>query len=336
MLAVNKTRVVEQARWAEVLPGLAQLTEPVIFKGMVTHWPLVQAGLKSSAAAMDYLLARYAGREVTCCFAAPESRGRFTYNEEATGLSFSSARTHLPVVFDNIKQHMGNDNAPLFYVGSTTVETCFPGLSTDNDLVFEPLRPLVSIWMGNRSVVSAHFDAPDNIACCAIGRRRFTLFPPHQLENLYVGPLHLTPAGQSISLVDFANPDFEKYPRFAEALAHGQVAELEPGDALFIPSMWWHHVDSLAEFNVLVNYWWRDDQSFMDPPLDALMHAILSIRDLPAKEKAAWKNLFDFYVFSEQKGKYDHIPEKGRGFLAPLNEALARRLRSWLLNRLNK
>ena len=57
-------------------------------------------------------------------------------------------------------------------------------------------------------------------------------------------------------MVDFANPDFEKYPRFREAIAAGQMAELEPGDAVFIPAMWWHHVEGLSAFNTLVNYWW--------------------------------------------------------------------------------
>src|SRR5206468_367295 len=82
--------------------------------------------------------------------------------------------------------------------------------------------------------------------------RRFTLFPPEQLQNLYVGPLDFNPAGQAISLVDHAAPDLERFPRYAEALQHAQVAELEAGDAIFIPSMWWHAVEALAPFNALV------------------------------------------------------------------------------------
>ena len=30
-----------------------------------------------------------------------------------------------------------------------------------------------------------------------------------------------------------------------------------PGDAIYIPPLWWHHVESLGQFNVLVNYWYR-------------------------------------------------------------------------------
>jgi hypothetical protein len=35
-----------------------------------------------------------------------------------------------------------------------------------------------------------------------------------------------------------------------------QEVELVPGDALFIPRDWYHHVEALERFNVLVNYWW--------------------------------------------------------------------------------
>ena len=114
------------------------------------------------------------------------------------------------------------------------------------------------IWIGNRSLVSTHFDLSDNIACVVAGRRRFTLFPPEQLPNLYVGPLDHTMAGQPASMVELNAPDFERFPRFREALAAAVTAELEPGDAIYIPTLWWHQIEALAPFNILVNYWWED------------------------------------------------------------------------------
>lgn len=337
MLAINKkTLCVEHPDWPAVFAGLHELREPIIFKGLVSHWPMVSKGLQSDLHLMDYILSFYSGRSIVCYQAAPEKHGRFFYTEDATQLDFTSHKTSLPEVFEHIKTASQQAEPPVFYVGSTTVDVCLPGMRDDNDLEFFDRDPLVSIWMGNQSKVSAHFDSPDNIACCVAGRRTFTLFPPDQLENLYIGPLHFTPSGQVISMVDFDNPDFEKFPRFVDAVANAEQAELAPGDALFIPSMWWHHVESMADFNVLVNYWWRDDQPFMDRPMDALFHAILSIRDLPMKEKNAWRNLFDYYIFSEQNDKYEHIPDKARAMLDPLDEMNARRLRSLLINKLNK
>jgi len=74
----------------------------------------------------------------------------------------------------------------------------------------------------------------------------------------------------------------------------------------------------------------------MGAPTTALMHAILAVRDLPERQKAAWRTLFDHYVFDADETVYAHIPQGGRGCLAPLDEAAARKLRAELLNRLNR
>jgi len=168
------------------------------------------------------------------------------------------------------------------------------------------------------------------------GRRRFTLFPPEQLPNLYIGPLDFTPAGQAISLVDFHQPDLARFPRFADALEHAQVAELAPGDVLFIPSMWWHHIEALETFNVLVNYWWRDVPAYMDSPMNALMLALMTIRDLPPAQRRIWQDVFRHYVFEPGEATTGHIPETARRVLGPLDENRARELRARLLQRLNR
>ncbi len=195
---------------------------------------------------------------------------------------------------------------------------------------------LVSFWLGNKTRVSAHFDFPDNVACVVAGKRRFTLFPPEQVDNLYIGPLDRTPSGQAISLVDFANPDFERFPKFADALDAAVSYEMDPGDAIFVPSMWWHHVEGLSDFNLLVNYWWCNSPPSMGSPTTALLHAILSVRDLSDRQREAWRKLFDHYVFDADESVYSHIPEAGRGCLSPLDENSARQLRADLLNRMNR
>jgi ribosomal protein L16 Arg81 hydroxylase len=98
------------------------------------------------------------------------------------------------------------------------------------------------MWIGNRAMIAAHFDNNYNIACVVSGRRRFTVFPPEQVSNLYIGPLLRTPGGSPISTVDLRDPDYTKYPKFAQALESAEEAELEPGDAIYIPILWWHGV----------------------------------------------------------------------------------------------
>jgi hypothetical protein len=232
-------------------------TQPWVHRGLVSHWPMAQAGSRSAAEAVAYLKSTWRGQLAGLFLAPPEINGRFFYNDTFTGMNFSREKAPFDELLDVLLKLANEAVAPALYVGSTEIDGFLPPFRAANDLPFDDREPLASIWLGNRTTIAAHYDLPDNLACVVAGRRRFTLFPPEQLPNLYVGPLDLTPAGQPISLVDMAHPDLARHPRFAQALEHAQVVELEAGDAVFIPSMWWHQVESLEPFNVLVNSWWR-------------------------------------------------------------------------------
>ncbi|MBA4216758.1 MAG: cupin-like domain-containing protein [Roseateles sp.] len=318
---------------AQALPAaLLQSTEPVLLRGLVSHWPLVQAARRSDADFCDYLRRFGDQTRVGLWRGAPEIGGRFFYNDRFDGFNFERVVGPFGRLLDELLA--GSPEA--LYLGSTELDGSFPGLREDNPLALQVRDPLVSLWLGNRIRVPAHFDVPDNIACVVAGRRRFTLFAPELVDRLYIGPLDLTPAGQPISLVDLAAPDLARFPRFAEALPHAQVVTLEPGDALFIPSQWWHGVEGLDPINALVNFWWRQTPAFMDTPLNTLMLALLTLRDLPPAQRQAWATLFDHYVFEADAQTAAHIPAAARGVLGPLNESLARQMRAVLLNRLNR
>lgn len=314
---------------AEVL----QSTQPVLLRGLVRHWPLVQAATRSDADFCRYLRGFGAQTRLALWRGAPDIGGRFFYNDDLTGFNFRREVGSFGALLDELLAGTGD----AVYLGSTEMDTAFPGLRPENDLpALAGFDPLVSLWLGNRMQVAPHFDLPDNIACVVAGRRRFTLFPPDQVANLYIGPLDLTPAGQPISLVDHARPDLARFPRYAQALAQARVFDLLPGDALFIPSQWWHGVESLAPVSALVNFWWRQSPAFMDTPLNTLMMALLSLRDLPPAQRDAWRVLFDHYIFDADDQTAAHIPPAARGVLAPMTDSNARQLRSMLLNRLNR
>jgi len=337
MLNIQQTVAEVHGVDARALPReILTATEPVVLRGLVADWPLVVAGAINADAAIQYLRGHYRDATVGVLLGNPEIRGRFFYNDDMTGFNYQRAMMKLDAVLEAVAKLQGVASPPAVYVGSTTIDTCLPGFRAHNDLGFGEFDPLASIWLGNRTRIAAHYDAPDNIACVAVGHRRFVLFPPAELANLYVGPLDFNPAGQAISLVDFAQPDFERFPRFADALHNARVAELNPGDAIFIPSMWWHHVEALDDFNVLVNYWWRQTPDYMGAPVNALMHALLRLKDLPVEQREAWYRLFRHYVFEPDADNVAHIPEKSRGVLGPIDETRARGLRALLLNRLNR
>lgn len=312
--------------------------QPVVMRGIARHWTLVRKGLESDEEARRYIASFYNGRPIDFSHGGPGARSRAFYQDDFSALNFTVRRDRLDRVLEEIGEHVADDPPPLYYVASLPFDYCLPGLGAENHLAFSPhgLDPQPSIWIGNRTIASCHYDAPNNIACVAVGRRRFTLFPPEQIFNLYPGPLDPTPGGQAVSIVDFANPDFGQYPRFRDALAAGQTAELEPGDAIFVPSMWWHHVEGLSPFNTLVNYWWSSAPAYVPTPMNTLMHAMWTLRDLPEREKTAWRNVFDYYVFGPPDRAGAHLPEAARGVLGPFDDTRARRMRAFLINKLNR
>lgn len=340
VLATRKIREIEGlAPDAVPWDALIAAGQPVLLKGLIRAWPLTQTSSPRQAA--EYLKSFYQGRRVVAFVARPELAGRFGYTADATRLDFQSERGLLGDYLDRVLNHLDDVNAPSIYIGSTDVDLYLPGLRAANDLVlnhpmFQANPPMVGAWIGNRTTALAHHDMSHNVACVAVGRRRFTLFPPEQVENLYPGPLEPTPGGQVVTMTDINAPDFTRFPKLREALAAAQVAEMEPGDALFYPALWWHQVEALESFNVMINYWWNTSPAWMDTPQNTLLHALLSLRDRSEQEKRAWRAMFDYYVFGEADKAAAHLPHAARGNLAPLDEEMARRLRARLLERLNR
>lgn len=336
MTKANTAKELTDCRPDTIADRVDGCLEPIVLRGLVDEWPVVRAAKESANAAAEHIRQFYNGDRVTVFTSSPDTAGRVGYTDDVTSFSFERGDASLNDVLQNIFMHIDDAAAPGVYVGSTLLDRWFPGFRASNDLQMGDRDLLASIWIGNRIRVAAHFDVASNIACCVAGRRRFTLFPPEQLENLYVGPWDVTPAGQAISLVDFENPDFEKFPRFRDALDAAYVVDLAPGDALYLPSMWWHHVEGLDGFNVLVNYWWRNTPAFMGSPQVALKAAMLTLYGLPPEQRAAWKNIFDYYVFEQGPESLAHIPEHARGMLELTDDTAARRLRADLLNQLNR
>ncbi len=321
---------------------LTERGQPILLKHLVRDWPVVKASLTSDIAAGEYLKDFDAGHPLTLYRAPPSTAGRFFYNNELTGFNFSTDLMPLDQLLSFLFTADANAPKDSVYVGSTDLDHYFPGFNKANMLPIGGLgnleRPILgSIWIGNQTTATTHFDISNNIACCVAGKRRFTLFPPDQITNLYPGPLDPTPAGQVVSMVNLAEPDLSRYPRFAAAMEQAIVAEMEPGDVLVYPAMWWHQVDALEPFNILVNYWWNAVPAHMDTPMNTLLHALLSLRDRPEYEKTAWRNLFEYYIFGDADLPREHLPPHIQGALAPLSDAsLARRLRAKLLNMLNR
>jgi hypothetical protein len=312
---------------------------PAVLRGLVSAWPAVDAGRRSPVALAEYLQRFDNGSAVDAILSPPEVEGRIFYDDTMSGFNFVRNRLPITAIAQQVLRYSAFPRAPAVAAQSALIRDCLPGFSAENRLSFLEAAVLPRIWLGNAITTPTHLDEWNNIGCVVGGRRRFTLFPPEQIGNLYIGPLDFAPTGAPMSLVRLHAPDFVRFPRFREALAAAQTAELAPGDAIYIPPLWWHHVESLDAFNVLVNYWWRASQDAVtatETTLDSLIHTMLNLRSAPLATREAWRALFDHYVFGPQDGVTEHIPAHRRGILGEVAPADAARLRAYLAERLQK
>ena len=327
---MKSIRVLENCQSNHLPEEILLSNEPLLLKNFVHDWPLVKEAKKSDSAVISYLRNFDAKKPLTAMTGDPSIKGRIFYNEDLSGFNFDYRRVSLEEIFQKLTECSKLQEPPMIYVGSTNIDNWLPGFREENDITLGKHQPIASLWIGNRSRVAPHYDFPTNIACSVAGKRRFTFFSPEHLDNLYVGPIDFSPAGQPISLVDLLDPDYEKFPKYRNAESDAIVADLDVGDAVLIPSMWWHHVEARNDLNVLVNYWWRTTPNFMGSPLNVLQHAIMGLRDLPDEQRGIWKSLFDYYVFNQKEENISHIPENARGALNPMDENIADKIKNVL------
>jgi len=312
---------------------------PAVLRGLVRSWPAVQAALTSHADVVRYLADLDSGKPVDAVLMPPQARGRISYDESMNKVNFVHKRLPLSGVVEQLSRYALFDDPPSVAVQSALIHECLPGFTANNRLPILDDAVAPRIWLGNRVTVPAHVDESNNVACVVAGRRRFTLFPPEQVVNLYIGPLDYAPTGAAMSVAQLVEPDFERFPRLREALAAALVAELAPGDAIFIPTLWFHHVESLdRQLNVLVNYWWNEVLSDFESTAsgtDCLLHSLMNIRPMPPHLRKAWATWFHYYVFDATEDHFAHIPEHRRGVLGTMSPEGSQRIRKLLIEKLS-
>ncbi|WCM25132.1 cupin-like domain-containing protein [Sphingomonas sp. QA11] len=300
--------------------AVMEACQPIIIRGAVSNWPVVRAAQTSLEALRAYL-ARFAmSRRAEAFVGDSVIAGRYTYTDRLDGFNFERVEMDLLGAFDQIVANAGRAGSPTVYMGSAETEAFLPGFSAENRTPAVPARIGPRIWIGNASNISCHNDTFDNIACVIAGQRTFTLYPPDAVADLYVGPVDYTMAGRPISLASGAVGQEARYPRFAGAERRASVARLMPGDALYLPKLWWHQVEATAPVNVLINYWWDGWSIGPDAPDTTMLLAMIAIAERPPAERAAWKAMFDHYVFRSEGHPLAHMPEARHGILGPLRD----------------
>ena len=297
--------------------------EPAIVKGLFATWPALAAGMQSPATLNAYFRRLDRGAPVPVMEAPARHRGQFAYGPDLREFTFTKRQAPFGPTLDRIESLIAQDGAPTVAIQMLQLTDAMPDFVEQNPM---PLLPGIGprLWLGGAVHTRTHNDRDHNLACVIAGRRRFVLFPPNQVTNLYVGPLDNPPP---LSLVDPEAPDLARFPRYAHAIAAARIAFLEPGDALFMPRYWWHHVTSLDRYNAMVNYWWG---GAADDPNDAFLTALLAFRDLPPGDRDYWREMIAAYVFAERGDVLSHIPPPLLGPLGSMTPARRAELRRQL------
>lgn len=317
---------------------IAPNQKPIVIRGFSKAWPLTLSAQKTPNDFVAYLNKFYTGKKTKMVVAPPSANKRFYYNEDMTDINYLSGEERLDLFLGRLLELIDRDIYPAISMQGTAVNDILPGLVNENQSqLFPEIEP--RLWIGNEGIVNTHYDGSDNVACVVAGRRRFTLFPPEQTCHLYPGSLNFTPAGAPTSLVDLNNPDFERYPLFKRALDQAYCVELGPGDAIFIPMLWWHNVESLEKVNALMNYWWNGSlgpNSVSPSAIDSLNIALLAMRDLSQKQREAWRCMFDHYLFNQEIDPRSYIPDHPQHLLGDLSTEDIRMIKDFFAKKLMK
>jgi hypothetical protein len=304
----------------------ARASKPIVVRGLMDDWPALAAGRASPSALNRYLKSMDRGMPGPVMEAPSSAHGRFGYTADLREFTFSKLQRGVSETLDRIERQLDRPNAPTIAIQMLPLVSHLPDFVQQNPMALLPqIGPL--LWLGGRVRTQIHNDRDHNLACVIAGRRRFVLFPPDQVANLYIGPMETPPP---LSVVDLEAPDFARFPRFQRALATAQSAELGPGDAVLIPRHWWHHVTSRDPYNAMVNYWWGKRAQGFEDPHDCFLAALLAIKDLSLPERTYWHAMFNAYVFQSEGDAVGHIPPALQGALGKLHSGL----RSALVQRL--
>ena len=329
----------EITEWSNVTKSLffkeiVPLNQPAVLKGLVKDWPIVIESNKSIEAAVEYLTSFDNHNPVYTIVGEPEIKGRFFYSKDLKNVNFQRIQGAITAILEQLTALQNNPHPHAIAIQAADIKDVLPGFEKDNlnPVLNSDINP--TLWLGNQAIVAPHYDVHDNIACVVSGRRTFTLYPPDQIENLYVGPTLNAPGGVPISLVNTKNPDFSLYPNYETAVENSQTATLEPGDAIFIPTPWWHSVESLEKINILVNYWWGGLDSGTLSPTHSLMHSMLTIAKLPLHQRKSWQDFFNYFVFDLDEKNKDHLPNDLNDLITKLDSEQRETVLNFLRNNL--
>jgi lysine-specific demethylase 8 len=210
---------------------------PAVFAGLVGDWPAVRRW------SLDFLESAYPVAAVTTAQVAADvvvmdpKRGLLHEAEQLrafiAALHAGARDRYVMSPLSELPAGLAADAPPPAYLRGMTLQNA-------------------KLWIAPPGIVSSlHRDLADNLHAQVSGRKRFTLVAPQQSASVY--PNSFFDGVPNGCRVDVEHRDYERFPRLRAVELF--VADLGPGDVIYIPRGWWHHVRTL-ELSISVNFWW--------------------------------------------------------------------------------
>lgn len=202
---------------------------PVVLTGQMMTWPAMARWTP------DYLK-RVCGDEIVQVMTGREADEHYEIRSDKhrTSMRFADYIDKVNKAGQTNDFYLVAQNEFMRTEGARRLEADIPGFPEYLD---ERREGFVFLWLGpGGTVTPLHHDTTDILLAQVHGRKRVTMIPPDQKALVYN---HIGVFGD----VDCEQPDLIRHPLYRYVAK--TVFDLVPGEALFIPVNWWHHVRAL-------------------------------------------------------------------------------------------
>lgn len=253
--------------------------KPVLIKGLAKSWDAYDKWN------LDYIFDQAGEQEVGLYDNKPADPNKAT-NEPVTTMKM---RDYIKLI-----KSQPSDLRIFFYIITDKLPELLKNF-TYPDLGFKYFKRIPTLFFGGSEArVLMHYDVDlgDLLHFQFEGKKRVLLFPPEQAPFLYKVPLSV----HTVYNVDYENPDYKLFP--ALAYAQGYEIFMEHGDALFMPSGYWHFNRYLeAGFSVTLRSFPNSParllsmlkEVFVMRYTDKLMRKLFKAKWVDYKQKRAFK-----------------------------------------------
>src|SRR5262249_2337338 len=148
-------------------------------------------------------------------------------------------------------------------------------------------------------IVNLQCEPTHKLVALLAGDSRITVVPPDNMADMYPAPLESCAGEAIVSRIPLLQFDARRFPCAVRQLAKGRVAELHPGEVLYIPPLWWHHVESNRLTVTIDAVVPPVSRTQLDELTVNLIRGILAYGELPQSLRLRYRAFYHEVLFGE-------------------------------------